>query len=190
MKKILIAFAVSMLVFACGGEEPAPVDTTVANPGGQCWNGAPDWVITGGIEGELTAVGAARSSKSGMSFMITQAMSDARNQMASSISVKVNNMVKSFTQSTGIGDDEVVDAVSANVSKQITSETLNGTTRKALWESPCGELYVMIGIDNELVKQEVKNSVSSSYQNEQALWQQFQAQKAQDELDAALEANF
>ncbi len=189
MKKILI-LAVAVVVLAavgCGGKKEEAQPAGIAN---QCLKDAPDWVIAGGAEGGFTSVGAAQISKAGVQFARTAAMGNARDEMARSISVKVNNMLKDFTQVTGIGDDETVDKVTASVSKQVASQTLNGTVQKAIWQSPCSELYVLIASDPGVVQAAVKNSVTSSYKNENALWQQFQAQKAQDELDAAIATEF
>lgn len=188
MKKLIIISALA-LVFAvgCGDKTTQAPQTSVAN---QCLAGAPDWVIAGGAEGGLTSVGAAQISKAGIQFARTAAMGNARDEMARNISVKVNNMLKDFTQTTGIGDDEVVDKVTASVSKQVASQTLQGTTQKAMWQSPCNELYVLIASDPSTVQDFVKASITSSYRNENALWQQFQSQKAQDELNAAIASEF
>ena len=183
---ILVVAIAALAAMGCGGSKTdAP-----ASPISQCLNGAPDWVIAGGAEGGFTSIGAAQISKAGMQFARTAAMASARDEMARSISIKVNNMLKDFTQSTGIGDDEVVDKVTANVSKQVASQTLNGTVQRSIWQSPCNELYVLIASDPAVVQAAVKQSVNSSYRNENALWQQFQAQKAQDELDAAISKEF
>ena len=187
MKKIFAIVAVAALFTVGCGDKDEPKPETGLN---QCYAGAPDWVINGGAEGGITAVGSSRILKSGQGPTRTMALGSARNEMARSINVKVNNMMKSFTQSTGIGDDEVVDTVVADVSKQISSETLQGTRQRAIWQSPCDELYVLIEADPSLVQNAVKNGVNSSYRNDNALWQQFQAQKAQDELDAAIRAEF
>ena len=40
------------------------------------------------------------------------------------------------------------------------------------------------------VAKAVKEQVQTSYKNEQALWQQFQAKKANEELDAEIEKEF
>jgi hypothetical protein len=197
MKKVLLVVAALMATFVftgCAGSStaettPAPETPAVSGEGaGRCLVGAPDWVMMGGVEGEVSAIGAAPVSKAGIPFSRNMAMSAARDEMARAMNVKVNNMIKNFTQVTGIGDSETVDRVSADVSKQIASETLQGTTQKAFWISPCDEVYVLIGIDANFVKEQVKNSVASSYQNDAALWQQFQSQKAQDELSAAIES--
>jgi formylglycine-generating enzyme required for sulfatase activity len=110
--------------------------------------------------------------------------------MARSIGVKVNNMLKDFTQVTGIGNDAVVDKVTSSVSQQVASQTLQGSVQKGSWVSPCNELYVLMALDAAVVQAAVKQQVNSSYKNEKALWQQFQAQKAQDELASAIEKEF
>lgn len=189
MKKILMLFAVSVFaVTGCGDKSDVKQPESMVQ--NACFAGAPDWVISGGAEGGFTAVGAAPIGKAGIQFARTAAMGNARDEMARSIEVKVNNMLKDFTQSTGIGDDEVVDKVSASVSKQVASQTLKGTKQQAIWSSPCNELYVLISSDSNAIENSVKNATISSFRNDNALWQQFQAQKAQDELEAALTDNF
>jgi hypothetical protein len=99
-------------------------------------------------------------------------------------------MVKNFTQATGVGDDQTVDKVSAQVSKQIANETLNGSRQKDIWMSPCNELYVLVVLDPATVQEYAKQAVQSSYKNDQALWQQFQAKKAYEELDQEIQKEF
>jgi hypothetical protein len=186
MRKYLIFSLLSvalLFVFGCGGT--AGPTSEIEN---KCLNNAPDWVL-GNAEGGLNAVGAAQISKAGVNFARNAAMANARDEMSRTIEVKVNNMMKDFTQVTGLGGDEVVDKVTTSVSRQLASQTLTGTVQKAIWQSPCNELYVLISIDNG-VAANVKNMVTSSYKDENALWQQFQAKKAQDELDAAIKAEF
>jgi hypothetical protein len=186
MKKAIIISVFAMLfAIGCGSKEE--IVEPIVN---QCLVGAPEWVLMGGAEGGFTSVGAAQISKAGIQFSRTAAMANARDEMARTISVKVNNMMKDFTQSTGIGDDEVVDRVTSNVSKQVASQTLQGTVQRAMWQSPCNELYVLMASDPESVQNFLKSSINTSYRNEEALWQQFQSQKAQDELDAAIQAEF
>lgn len=151
---------------------------------------APKWVFDASMEGGLSAVGSAKMSKAGMQFTKTEAMAAARNDLAMQMSVKVKTMVKNFTQATGIGDDEAVDRVSAQVSKQVAKQTLSGSRQKDTWISPSGEFFVLVVLDPAAVGDAVKESMKTSYKNEKALWQQFQAKKAQDELDAEIEKEF
>ena len=153
---------------------------------------APSWVLDGGssVDEGAAAVGSAKISKAGMNFTRTEAMAYARDELARQLGVKVKNMVKNFSQTTGIGDDETVDKVSSQVSTQVTKETISGSRQKDMWISPSKDLYVLVFVDSETLKTAVKNSVQTSMKNEAALWQQFQAKKAYDDLEKEIEKEF
>ena len=187
--KRLILIAVVAMTFVLGGcIGGKKADTGIEqNP---CFVGAPSWVLMPDVEGGLAAAGSAKIGSAGMQFAKTEAMASARDAMARQISVKVNNMFKSFTQTTGVGDAQTVDKVAANVSKQVAQQTLQGTKQKDAWISPCNELWVFLVMDPNVAETATKQAVKTSLRNEQALWQQFQAKKAQDELDAAIEKEF
>ena len=106
--------------------------------------------------------------------------------MARQIQVKVATMVKNFTQQTGVGDAQTVDKVVSSVSKQVTQQELVGVQRKDMWISPSGELWVLMSMSDQSVSA-VKNTVKSSFNNDNALHQQLQAKQAQDELDKEIE---
>ncbi|MDR2105774.1 MAG: hypothetical protein LBP51_08490, partial [Deferribacteraceae bacterium] len=102
MRKYLIfsfLFALALAAYGCGDTEDKPVSEV----GSKCLTDAPDWVL-GNAEGGLSAVGAAQLSKAGLNYARNAAMANARDEMTRTIEVKVNNMVKDFTQVTGIGD--------------------------------------------------------------------------------------
>lgn len=187
MKKMVVLTA--MLIFAltflggCASTKDVMEDE---------FEDAPSWVLDGGssVEEGAAAVGSAKISKAGMNFTRTEALAYGRDELAKQLGVKVKNMVKNFTQTTGIGDDETVDKVSSQVSTQVTKETISGSRQKEMWISPSKDLYVLVFIDNETLKTAVKNSVQTSMKNEAALWQQFQAKKAYDDLDKEIEKEF
>jgi len=186
MKKlILIVSLLAFILAGCGGKQEQP--KTLADP---CFVGAPSWVLNPAVEGALAAVGSAAKSAAGMQFTRDAAMANARSELARMIDVKVNTMMKDFTQVTGVGDAQTVDKVTSSVSKQIASQSLQGTSQKEIWMSPCGELYVLVVLNPSKVADLTKQQVTSSLKNDAALWQQFQAQKAQDELDAAINKEF
>ena len=190
MKKyyyVPVALVASLMLF--GGCASAPSKVEAPAMQGEFAN-APAWVLSPEMEGGLAAAGSAKMSKAGMSFTRTAAMANGRDELARMMNVKVKNMVKNFTQSTGIGDDETVERVVSNVSKQVTKQVLSGSRLKASWISPSSELYVLIVLDPTAAAEAVKQSVQTSYKNEKALWQQFQAKKAQEELDAEIDKEF
>lgn len=187
MKKIILLIAALALVLVgCGKEEPKQ-QQQLADP---CFVGAPAWVLNPQVEGALAAVGSAKKSAAGPQFTRDAAMANARSEIARMIDVKVNTMMKDFTQVTGVGDSETVDKVTSSVSKQIASQSLQGTSQKSIWISGCGEMYVLVVLNPKQVADLTKQQVASSFKNDAALWQQFQAKKAQDELDSAVDKEF
>lgn len=154
---------------------------------GKDYKGAPNWVFTPDSEGSFSAVGSATIGKAGFAFARNEAMADARDQLARRINVKVQNIAKNFVQVTGIGNDEVVDRVVSNASRQIANTDLAGSTMRTMWRSDNDELFVLVDLDPESVKAIAKEAVVSSYKNDSVLWQQFQAKEAFNELDEILE---
>jgi len=188
-KAILIPVAgivsVSFLV-SCGKKE---VKTGLE--GDPCLRGAPAWVLNPEAGGsKVASVGSARLGKAGLQFARTEALSNARDELARMIEIRVKNMVKNFMQVTGVGDAETVDRVSVQVSKQVAYQTIRGSKQVALWRSPCNELFVLVSVDPKMVKDFIKAQVETSLRNEQALWQLYQAKKAYQELDKEIEKEF
>ena len=191
MRKIL-GFAVAgiagaMFVTSCGEKKQAKTGFE----GNPCFKDAPSWVLSPDTSGlKLAAVGSAKLSKAGLQFTRTEAISQARDELARMIEVRVKNMVKNFMQVTGVGDSETVDRVSAQVSKQVAYQTIRGSKQKEIWMSPCNELFVLVTVDPDMVKEFIKAQVETSLRNEQALWQLYQARKAYEELDREIEKEF
>lgn len=155
---------------------------------------APEWVCNegGDMEGGLVAVGSADKSMAGRSFQRTEAVAAARDALARQMSVKVKNMFKQFQAVTGVGDDQTVDKATQNVSKQLASQTLTNSKVNKKWINPkTGEMYVLVVMaDPSAVKDQVKTAAKTSLKNDKALWQKFLAQKADKELEAAIDKEF
>lgn len=154
------------------------------------YENAPEWVLSNSDEDLFSAVGAARIGKGGMQFARTEAMGYGRTELARQIAVKVKSLVNNFTQQTGLGDDQTLDAFSRQVSKMVTDETLSGSRQKDIWISPSSEVYVLMVLDEKAVEASVRRQVLHSYQQDSAKWQEFQAKNANEALDKELEATF
>ncbi len=189
MKNSLIVVGgvlMAVLLTACGGDK---VKTAVPDcvfpdaPG----TPAPGWICDEPVEGiEVAAVGSASKSAAGNSFMKNMAATDARVQLAQRMKVHVQNMVKQYAETTGAADTETVDKVNTSVTKQITDQTLVGTKIFKTRTSPKGTLYVLVGMDGGATAQAAEKALRTSMNNDQALWQQFKAQKGQDELASSI----
>ncbi|NPA42093.1 MAG: hypothetical protein GXO18_07475 [Aquificae bacterium] len=179
--------SLGFLMTSCGGKK----EVKTGFEGDPCLKGAPKWVLNPQASGvKVSAVGSARIGKAGLQFARTEALSNARDELARMIEIRVKNMVKNFMQVTGIGDNETVDRVSVQVSKQVAYQTIRGSRQLTLWKSPCNELFVLVGVDPDMVKRFIKSQVETSLKNEQALWQLYQAKKAYEELDREIEKEF
>lgn len=148
---------------------------------------APLWVCDAPVEGvAVSAVGSHEASKAGQSFMKDQAAAAARVRLAQQMRVHVTNMVKQYAETTGAAGSETVDKVNTSVSKLITSETITGSRIFRSTTSPKGAMYVLVGLDPKLAEQQTEAALRTSMNNDRALWQQFKAKKAQDELAAEI----
>jgi hypothetical protein len=186
LKKVGVATAISaVLLTGCGSSKPAP------KPQAQGCNlagpNSPMWICIPEVEGGVAAVGSAEKSGAGLSFQRQEAIANARDELARQLSLKVKNMFKNFTQTTGVGDAQTVDKVASNVSKQVASQTLNGSKVINMYQANDGRLFVMVAIKADSVKAATRAAAKSSLKNDKALWQQFQAKKAGAELDAAVD---
>jgi hypothetical protein len=190
MKRVVLFLSIIALIPLIGtscGKKEKKVEQVQAEQWKKEFANAPKWVLNPEVEGGLSAVGSAKIGPAGIQFARTEALANARDELARMLSIKVKNMIKNFTQTTGIGDQTTVDKVSAQVSKQVASQVLNGSKQKDMWISPSGELYVLVVLDPAAVKEAVRQATISSFKNERALWQQFQAKKAYEELEREIQ---
>lgn len=179
-KGLIVALVVAGLAGCASAPEKQPMaDCTFPGTSDE----APGWICDEPVEGlTVSSVGSATKSAAGPGFMKQMAAADARVQLAQNMKVQVQNMVKQFVETTGAADDETVDRVNTSVSKLITDETLVGTRIYKSRSAPDGTLFVLVGLDSNSVQEIAEHALKTSMNNERALWQKFQAKKAQDEL--------
>jgi hypothetical protein len=184
--RIVISLAVLGLLSVTGCSSPPP--PKVAAPECVFPNSAlaaPVWVCDMPVDGvAVSAVGISAKSSAGVAFMKQMAMADARVQLAQTVRIRVSNMIKQYAETTGAANQQTVDQVNTSVTKQITDETLVGTKLLRSITGPDGAMYVLVGLDESSAQQIAEVAIRSSMNNDRAAWQQFRAQKNQDELAA------
>ena len=149
---------------------------------------APKWTCNPYREGAVVALGIAPTNAGNdYSMQMAEALADGRDGLANQLSVKVNTMFKSFKATTGSGEASTYDKATSKVSKQLASQTLQGSRAIETWKSGKGNLYVLVGISNEPVKNAMEDAVKTSFKNDKAMYQKFLAAKADGELDKELE---
>lgn len=188
MKKSLISM-VSIVLFmvlaACGS-----TDNKTGNAVKNEFDGAPKWVLGGASTAkEICGVGSAAGSRN-VSMMRTAAMGRGRTEIARTLEVKVQSMLKDY-QATTTGGEEFGTAANdeqhiVDVSKQITDTTLSGTEPKDSWISDSGTLYILMCADIEKFKDAVSKMGQLSESVRKAVVER--ADKAFDELSKEIEA--
>lgn len=187
-KMSLVAVLVTMLFIGCSEKElvkPIDVRDTYINPE---LDGAPAWVSKPYVEGYVAELGsAAKNAGNDIAFQREEAMANARDNLASSIEIKINNMFKAFKSVTGGGRDATFDNSSEKVSKQVASQSLSGTRIQDVWFSKSGTLYVLMVIDDKYVSDVIDKTINTSYKNDKALHQIFKMKSAQKELNEEIQ---
>ena len=185
---ITVAFCLMMaLMIAACGKQVKKVDNEALE---KEFAHAPAWVLDGYLDGEISGVGSARIGKGGIQFARTEALAKARDELARQVSVKVQSLVNNFVQQAGLGDEQMADAFSKQVTRQVTNETLAGSKQREMWISPSSDLYVIVVMDAATVKESVKKGVVSGLRQDDARWQEYQAKNADAELDKEIEKTF
>jgi len=152
---------------------------------------APRWVCGTPVdEYELSAVGSFRKTKAGVSTARNQATAQGRAALAAQMKVKVGQMVKSYLGTTGVDDEETVDAATEDSIRQITADTLIGSKAINFRTGPNGVTYALVIIDAQAVNKAAKQAVATSLNNEKAQWQKFLMKKSQEELKAEMDKMF
>ena len=191
-KPALIIIAAT--ITACADKAEKSVDITdtpapVADCVFQNQQAAPGWICDEPVPGlDIQAVGIAENSQAGHGYMKDMAKAAALGHLAEQFKVKVSKMVKQYIGTTGIGTTETVDAAASSTVKTITSKTLEGVKIYKTRIGPEGRMYVLVGLDSTTTKVLVEKAVKTSMKNDQALWQEFKAQKSHDEMAAGIAA--
>lgn len=176
MLAALLAF--SFIITGCADKKPEARNAL---------NAWPEWYQNPRALGdEFAAAGSAKPNRAGdLELQKIEAMAIARSELARSMDLRVKDMFKRATQELGIGESQSIDHAVQYVSKQVTDVSLKGSYQKRLHLDPdSGMLFVLMVLDQNRVNQMLKESISTSLGNEQALWQKFQATQMWQELDS------
>ncbi len=198
MKKISLAIVATLILGACTSSQTAP-QQSINNNGAyaaQSQNmlgNLPTWALNPYVEGAESAVGMVKVGASGTGNARNKAIARARVELANQMEVKVQAMTKDYLNVVGQGDNEIVESAFSQVSKQVSRQTLTGSRQIDMFMTPDKELYVLVAVPNEVVKEAVKDAMDNSIdklKSEEKLYQEFKADQAQKELEAVMEKEF
>jgi hypothetical protein len=152
---------------------------------------APRWTCLPAVEGFYAGVGIAQMSASGTAHMRKVALMNGRSDLAQQIQTQVKDKMEGFTRATGNGLAETVDMVTTAVTKQVAKVDLKGSKAVDMWNAPSGAVYMLVTVSESSVNEEIKKAVGapSSFNNDDALWQQFQSKQALESLENEFPTN-
>jgi hypothetical protein len=185
--RVLSGVAVASLLMTGCGSDPKPKEPQFFCE--QDGVRAPEWTCNPYKDGYIAAVGIAKmNAGNDKSFQRAEAMASGRDALASQIEVKVSNLFKSYKATTGAGENSTFDNSNSQVSKQLASQTIQGSRPANSWKHPkTQELYLFVVAPTDEVKNGMDAAIKTSFKNDQAMYQKFLAEKANGELDKELE---
>jgi len=130
-------------------------------------------------KGGMAAVGLAESRNTQLA--ITKAKVEARKNLAQAVQVKIENLEKAFIEEVGEAQGSEMNELFSSATKQITSQTLQGTVPKEQeYETDDDGIttaYILMVLNPDIVDASLKNN------NAKHLYERFRASKAFEELD-------
>lgn len=103
---------------------------------------APAWVLQS-PEGVLSATSSAKIKNNNISFATTEATQNARAEIASQISTRIESKFKQLTNAT----EDTVSNESVQAIRNSVNQTLAGSKRINTWISEDGVLWVLVKVD-------------------------------------------
>lgn len=183
------AIVATLLLSGCGDKKQGPDKPQFAEhceyaPGVQ----APEWYCNPQVEGGIAAVGEAKPNPGGdRNMQRNMAMSSARDSLAQQIEVRVKNMLDNWARSTGAGEAQTYESNFESVSRQVANQTLQGSAQLKRWVAPDGTLILLVGITDQT---RISEQIRTSLNNDEALYQQFSADQAQQKLQEEIDREF
>ncbi len=182
---LMIAVTVLVMISCSGAPEvnDMPERKAAANPKGP--DDLPDWYINITEEDDIYIYSVGMGTSRDMSIATDKAKQAGKVELSERISANVQSQVKSFTQEAGMSENTQIVEFYQSTSKTVTDNTLNGVTvlKRYPYQKSGGGwvVYVQLGMRKDAVSAQVVNVI----QNEEALYAQFKASQAFQELEAA-----
>ncbi len=185
-QKIILTALFATVISACNSTEKAQTPSPSSN--------IPSWVLNPVVEDGIAATDCVKYSGH-MSIDKKMATANSRLALAQQIDVRVEGLEKTYSNRVDANDDTTVGSSFSSVSKQLTKQKLNGSRIiksdivKILGkEHFCVLTTLSPTATSELFEAIIKQSQRSiNPKDEKFLYQEFKAQKAEKNLDKAIE---
>jgi len=175
MMLVLLVAVIFAIVGCSGGKSGGGAPKAVFQPDWFGLQGDPDYVFTYG-----------QSEKVSQSAAESAAYANAMQEAAQYVEAHVQSMVKNYIEEAGVEDPQVL-ALTSSVSRVVANAKFTGTqiTQRQTYtmENNRYKAFVRVSIP----KNEVNRNLRNQIKNEEALYNQFKASQAFNELDRVIE---
>lgn len=189
--KVLMLTSMIGLIVSCGSK-PAPTPDMPSQKQAGTPQGPgdlPDWYINTPEEDDTYIYGTGDATSRKMNIAISKANQSAQTMISTRIQATVQSQVKNFTQEAGMDENTQIVEFYQEASKTVTNNTMSGlqVLKKYPYMMPGGSYraYVLVGLRKEAVNKALVNQIK----DEKALYAEFKASQAFQELDAATGGN-
>ncbi|HUH42085.1 MAG TPA: LPP20 family lipoprotein [Sulfurimonas sp.] len=182
ISSIALAFLLSAIITGCS-KDVEPENRSVDFSCKQENVDAPKWTCIPEVSGYYAGVGIAEKSAAGMDHMRRVAMANGRSDLAQQIQTLVKDKVSLYTGTTGIAASETVDKTTESVTKQVAKVNLSGSKAVDMWNAPSGAIYMLVTVSKDSTNEQIRDNIKTSFKNDNALWQQFKAKNALEDLE-------
>jgi len=177
MKQINIVLLSLTLFVSCAAPSASSGSTESRNS-----SDMPSWfLVPPTAEDAFYGVGMAK--KQNPSLAKKAATARARTEISSAINIKVTSMVKDFMQESGVGETAQALEFSEAVTKQVSDNALAGSAVKEAYVAKDGTIYILV----EYSLNQVKETALNAANREEALYNEFKASQAFEELNSSLD---
>lgn len=186
IKRIVLATGLMSVLAACGSTQQGTTSSVGSN--------IPDWVLNPLVENGIAATDCVKFSGN-LSVDSKMAAANSRVALAQQIQTKVEALDKTYSSRTDANEETTVGTTFSSVSKQITNQTLSGArVIKTDIVSIAGKDHVCslmelnpTATENLFAALVEKAGKKINPEDQQFLYQEFKAYKAEQDLAAEIE---
>ena len=171
--KIMVSVFGLLLLAGCAGSKSASKSDV------------PDWYLNP-PKYEDRFVGVGDALRPQLSLSKTVATARAKAEVSRALETKMNTMVKSYLQASGLGADASALEFTEDVTKSVSSTTLKGCIIDKT-EIKKGRVFVMVTYDATEARMQAKEATRNAAKKQEALYNEFKASQGFDALDKEIE---
>lgn len=188
MNKLLITVCAGVLVGACSSVEKEPNPIANIDPE-KCYfpkiqprEEAPNWVCTGHVPDVVTGVGIYSNPNADYNLAFQIGQQRARADLAQKLDIAINRIKEDYQSMIETGAVSIKDDFNRITTRTEIDRSLSGSRTIHSIMDPEGKLYVLVGLDVELAKSNLKQALQGSFNNPEAAHVTQMAEQALERL--------